>query len=139
MEFTNPKLGKPSKNVEGYLTITISYGAGWFRKLPYHKYIWEQEYGPVPEGYIIHHKDEDKLNNSLDNLELLTKAEHMRLHKSTGITWEYYACPVCGIEFRKRASTMRIARKRGYPGPYCGKSCAGFARGKDWCDQRGIK
>jgi hypothetical protein len=24
VEFTNPKIGKPSKNLEGYLTITLS-------------------------------------------------------------------------------------------------------------------
>ena len=30
---------------------------------------------------IVHHKDGNKLNNSIDNLELLTRAEHINLHR----------------------------------------------------------
>lgn len=29
---------------------------------------------------IVHHKDEDGLNNNIDNLVILTQAEHRRLH-----------------------------------------------------------
>jgi len=29
---------------------------------------------------VVHHKDEDKTNNSIENLELMTRAEHARLH-----------------------------------------------------------
>lgn len=45
--------------------------------------VWEVFNGPVPEGYCIHHKDHNKLNDRLDNLELMTKAEHAK-HHSTG-------------------------------------------------------
>ena len=31
---------------------------------------------------IVHHKDGNKLNNSIDNLELLTRAEHINLHRT---------------------------------------------------------
>lgn len=34
----------------------------------------------VPKGYDIHHKDGNHNNNYIENLELLTKAEHGRLH-----------------------------------------------------------
>ncbi len=34
----------------------------------------------LPKGYVIHHKDEDKLNNHPDNLELLTISQHMKVH-----------------------------------------------------------
>ena len=30
--------------------------------------------------YMVHHKDGNKLNNTPDNLEVLTKAEHTRVH-----------------------------------------------------------
>lgn len=30
--------------------------------------------------YVVHHRDEDKANNSIDNLECLTPAEHARVH-----------------------------------------------------------
>lgn len=32
------------------------------------------------DGEVVHHKDEDKLNNSLSNLELMLDSEHRRLH-----------------------------------------------------------
>lgn len=34
----------------------------------------------IPKGYHVHHKDFNPLNNNLDNLELLTNSDHMKLH-----------------------------------------------------------
>ena len=45
-----------------------------------HRMVWEYYNGEIPEGYVIHHKDENKLNNSIDNLQLLTRKEHKILH-----------------------------------------------------------
>jgi len=45
-----------------------------------HRYVWEKERGKIPDGWDIHHKDEMKFNNSIDNLECLPKAEHTRLY-----------------------------------------------------------
>lgn len=45
-----------------------------------HQAVWESVHGPIPEGHHIHHRDEDTSNNALDNLELLTPAEHSRRH-----------------------------------------------------------
>ena len=38
--------------------------------------------------YDIHHKDRNKLNNSPDNLEILTREEHNEKHKKRS-KWEY--------------------------------------------------
>jgi hypothetical protein len=46
-----------------------------------HRLVWEKNYGTIPEGCIVHHKDENKLNWSIDNLELLTRAEHTDTHR----------------------------------------------------------
>lgn len=46
-----------------------------------HRYVWEQTYGPIPKGMVIHHKDFNRGNWNLENLELLTRAEHMKRHK----------------------------------------------------------
>jgi len=35
----------------------------------------------LPSGCVVHHKDENKLNNSIDNLQLMTRAEHMNHHR----------------------------------------------------------
>ena len=46
-----------------------------------HRYIWEQNYGTIPNGNIIHHKDGNKLNNDIENLECMTIGEHNSLRK----------------------------------------------------------
>lgn len=49
-------------------------------KKPIYIYLWEKYHGPIPEGYVIHHKDGNHYNNCLCNLELMTRAEHIRIH-----------------------------------------------------------
>jgi len=53
-----------------------------------HRYIWEQANGKIPDRYHIHHKDENKLNNNLDNLELISASEHTRLHNPGNKTFQ---------------------------------------------------
>ncbi len=45
-----------------------------------HRDIWEATHGPIPEGYDIHHRDHDKTNNAIANLELVRKDIHAKLH-----------------------------------------------------------
>jgi hypothetical protein len=71
----NPKL---YLNTQGYMMIAIPGTKG----KKYHRYIWELYNGKIPEGYVIHHKDRNKLNNSIDNLQLMTESEHSILHNS---------------------------------------------------------
>ena len=46
-----------------------------------HRLIWEEHYGKIPSGMDIHHKDGNKLNNKIENLECLTREEHKARHK----------------------------------------------------------
>ena len=41
-----------------------------------HKLVAEHFMGPTPDGKIIHHKDNDRMNPALDNLEFLTRSEN---------------------------------------------------------------
>jgi hypothetical protein len=50
------------------------------RAVRMHIYVWEKHNGPVPEGFHIHHKDKNKDNNSIENLVLLSEAEHLSMH-----------------------------------------------------------
>lgn len=45
-----------------------------------HRDVWEYYNSPIPKGWDIHHKDENKRNNDIKNLECLPKAEHTRLY-----------------------------------------------------------
>jgi hypothetical protein len=45
-----------------------------------HRAVWEFCNGPIPQAMAIHHKDFDKGNNDISNLELITSSTHMILH-----------------------------------------------------------
>lgn len=46
-----------------------------------HRLQWERHFGCIPDGYIVHHKDGDKCNWSIDNLELLNRKDHLASHR----------------------------------------------------------
>ena len=48
-----------------------------------HRCVWEFYNGAIPSGYEVHHIDGDKSNNDISNLQLLSNAEHMKLHGAT--------------------------------------------------------
>lgn len=42
-----------------------------------HRLVWEAFRGPVPDGMVINHMDEDKRNNFLSNLMICTQRENV--------------------------------------------------------------
>lgn len=78
-----------------------------------HRWLWEQENGPIPEGFQIHHKDGDGFNNDLSNLELVSTREHGEIHS---IHPKVKSCAVCGGDFRP-APTKRERAKT------CSRQC----------------
>jgi hypothetical protein len=49
-----------------------------------HRAIWTAAHGPIPDGNEIHHRDQNPLNNALDNLECMTPGEHRRREAELG-------------------------------------------------------
>ena len=45
-----------------------------------HRIIWEDHFGPIPEGFCVHHKDENKENNDTSNLECISRSAHAKHH-----------------------------------------------------------
>lgn len=64
----------------GYYLSSIKIGD---KRMRLHVYVWEKANGKLPKGYSVHHKDKNKRNNEIENLELLTKKEHAELHGRT--------------------------------------------------------
>ena len=67
-----------------------------------HRVVFEERHGPIPPGYDVHHKDENKWNNDPGNLEALPKTHHRRLHFPNwklinGVWWK--RCSRC-LEFK---------------------------------------
>jgi hypothetical protein len=46
-----------------------------------HRRVWENAHGPIPAGFVVHHLNEDKLDNRLENLHLLRRSDHTYHHK----------------------------------------------------------
>lgn len=51
------------------------------KNISLHRYKYIKERGPIPKNWDIHHKDENKLNNNIENLEALLKSEHTKKHQ----------------------------------------------------------
>lgn len=58
---------------------------------------WEEVNGPVPAGYVVHHRDRNKLNDDISNLELQTRADHLREHRA-----EHNDKRLAGLRNRKK-------------------------------------
>lgn len=99
MAKTGPKLvnGKYALTKKGYIR---KFCVKHKRHRMEHDMVWEENNGPIPEGYQVHHVDEDKTNNGIGNLELLTALEHKRLHggcfKNENGEW-IKPCKKCGV------------------------------------------
>lgn len=48
-----------------------------------HRDVWEFHKGTIPEGYIVHHKDGDISNNSIENLAAMLQSEHASFHNGS--------------------------------------------------------
>ena len=78
-----------------------------------HRVVWEEANGPIPEGMVVHHRNGDRYDNRLENLELLShqahSAHHNQKHPLTKV------CANCGEEFTpaptKRARQVNCSKQ----------------------------
>jgi len=65
------------------------------KHIPVHKIVWIQENQiPIPEGYDIHHINQNKLDNKIENLVLLPHKVHIDLHWSIEQKFKIKRCAV---------------------------------------------
>lgn len=75
----------------GYLQkIWTDPETGKLRREYVHRLVWEQHHGPIPPGKHVHHKDGDKTNNEISNLELRESKEHFKRHNDPGGANPFY-------------------------------------------------
>ena len=72
--------GNASLRKDGYYIITSSKEGNNGKLL--HRLIWEKHYGKIPCGYIVHHSNGIKTDNSIGNLQVLKASTHNSLHAS---------------------------------------------------------
>lgn len=71
-----------------------------------HRYVWEYHNAIIPEDYCIHHIDFNQSNNNISNLELITRAEHNKLHALDSKLGKYIR------DTKHRETISKIARNR---------------------------
>ena len=73
----------------------------------------------------VDHIDNDKTNDSIDNLQLLSRTENIKKQKRLiGLKKVLYECPVCNEHFSVRKGLSHLVNKR-KKSMTCSRSCGG--------------
>lgn len=78
--------------------------------------VWKSANGPIPPGMGIHHADGNKLNDAVGNLELVSKAAHLEIHRP-----EFHHRCIANLVAARRArrwSTKSATKRVGRPPHY---------------------
>lgn len=99
----------------GYYAISSEKEGNKGKRL--HRLIYEKNYGKIPDGYVIHHKNEDKTNNCIMNLQLMTNQEHTIYHNKqrTGKNNPFF-----GKKHSKKTKKLLSTHKKGKNNPHYG-------------------
>lgn len=85
-----------------------------------HREIWKKAHGEIPSGCYIHHKDGNRENNSLENLECVTPTQHIANHRTPELVekWKKNLVKACEAarhcDYRKNTEAHSLAAKKGY-------------------------
>jgi hypothetical protein len=91
---------------------------GTSRYIYRYQWVWRCERGLIPQGMLVHHKDHDPTNDTVDNLELLSASAHARLHGAERrAAVPKASCPICGTVFSARKNSHGGRKK------YCSPKC----------------
>lgn len=115
--------GPTGPHSHGYKMCMVKYSDGVGVSVTWHKYLYEQEYGHLPYGTHVHHKNGDKSDDRIENLEAKTASDHARDHQPSALM-QTYVCPWCSQSFERDDRTVRHNQKSNKKaGPFCSRSC----------------
>lgn len=106
------ELGEYTHTTDGYLIRKVrDYGTQRERFEFVHRRVWEDHYGPIPDGKMVSFLDGDKDNCDIGNLVLIDNAENLELARS-GLRFENAEFTRAGVAVAKARAAAR-RRKRG--------------------------
>jgi len=59
------------------------------KRIMLHRYVWIKFNGEIPDGYSVHHVDENKENNDISNFKLMSNSKHAVLHSNEKVENNY--------------------------------------------------
>lgn len=113
---SNRYIGCKHKN-NGYWCITLWDDNKIQHKFLLHRLIWTVVNGEIPEGMEINHINEDKDNNSITNLSLMTHLDNIRWGTGIKRMKLKQSIPIVGLdngELKIFLSSTRESTKLGY-------------------------
>lgn len=105
-------VGSYRVNKDGYAEIKLCRDPGpyFVRWKPVHRYVWEQTNGPIPDGHIVvfrpGRRTTDPTLITIDALECITHADHMRRH-----SFHQYGPEIAHVTQLRGALSRQINRK----------------------------
>ena len=127
------------------------YGKIGTKTVSLHREVWKHFFGDIPEGFVIHHIDNDKSNNNIENLKLMSRSEHTRNHNS-GVCramMKTFVCEYCGKEFESHdvgrnkfcsqtcnVKAFRLRHPMEKTCAYCGKIFITYNKKTRYCSNR---
>ena len=92
-----------------------------------HRVVAENRLGRLlSSDEVVHHVDGNKKNNSDDNLEVMTKWDHNRMHSSTGKKMVKLVCAGCMCCFDIEKRQTHLIKKNTKLPTSCSKKCRGW-------------
>ncbi len=91
-----------------------------------HIVVWWRRHGRLPPvGYEIHHVNTNHRDNRIENLQLLTSAEHKAIHAkmSSEAAQVDVICFYCKTEFRLRKRDYNMRMKKPTKRIFCSRAC----------------
>lgn len=84
--------------------------------ISYARYLYSVYLGyEVPSEFEVDHKDDDKTNDDINNLQLLTQQQNIDKSNKQRIILYYFICPICNKPFSLNGKQLGQRRDKIFP------------------------
>ena len=101
---------RPKNHTGGYKTVTLSKNSEYYQWLV-HRLVCAAFLGPAPQGVTVNHKDGDRANNRLDNLEYVSYKENEH-HAQYMLRTKGKLSEAQVVKIRERYASSTVSQKQ---------------------------